>query len=265
MPVVTASDGCRLHYDVVGAGDETVVLVPGLGGDGRFFTDMAALLAPQASVVSVDHRGGGRSDRPDGPYSIDLIAADVLAVLDALGIATAHFAGHSTGGAVVQTLAIDAPARLGRIVISGSWEKSDARFRALFAVRLALLEAGLLGEYQMLTHVIGYTPDYVEANAKTLDAAVAAAPALLEPISVTAARIRMLFDFNRSAELGRITAPTLVIGAADDELVPVHHSRAIAAAIPGARLETTTGGHFFPKVDPAAYAALVAAHCLPSR
>lgn len=262
MPVVTANDGCRLHCDSVGGGDETIILVPGLGGDGRFFAGVAALLAPQARVVSIDHRGGGRSDRPNGPYSIDLIAADVLAVQDALGIETAHFVGHSTGGAVVQTLAVDAPARLVRIVISGSWEKSDARFRALFAVRLALLENGLLGEYQKLTHVIGYPPDYVEANAAALDAAVAAAPVCLDPVAVTAARLRMLFDFDRSRELGRITAPTLVIGAADDELIPLHHSRALAAAIPGAELETTTGGHFFPRVDPAAYAASIAAHCL---
>jgi pimeloyl-ACP methyl ester carboxylesterase len=67
----------------------------------------------------------------------------------------------------------------------------------------------------------------------------------------------MLCDFDRADDLHRITAPTLVIAAPDDVIIPVDQSRRLAAAIQGARIAELTGGHFFPRVDPGGFASLV--------
>lgn len=258
MATLRASDGCQVHYETSGAG-EPLVLIPGLGGDGRFWAGVAPLLADRFRLIVTDHRGAGRSDRPPGPYSIGRIAADVREMLDAEGIARAHLVGHSTGGTVVQTLALDAPKRVGRIVISGSWAAPDARFRLLFDARLALLEQNQPETYQAFTHVLGYTADFIAAHEAELAVAVKGAPAALAPLDVTSARIRMLLDFDRSAELGRIEAPALVIGAREDEMVPFAHSERLAALIPSARLEAVPGAHFFPRTEPGDYAARIRA------
>jgi aminoacrylate hydrolase len=258
MAETRGPDGWRIHYERIGTG-APVLLIPGLGGDGRFWNGVVAHLRDRFDLIAVDHRGAGRSDRPDGPYDIATIAADTLAVLDAEGIARAHVVGHSTGGAIAQTLALDAPRRVGALVISGGWDRPDARFRATFAARAAMLDAGLAEAYQQLTHVFGYDAAWIDAHATELDAAVAAAPATLHPLGVTAARVRMLLAFDRSAELARLTQPTLVIGSPGDILVPFHHAERLARLIPHSVLSALNGGHFHPRTDPAPFADRVAA------
>ena len=163
MATLKAADGCSLYYERTGSGPP-VVLIPGLGGDGRFWGGVVTALKDRFDLVVVDHRGAGRSDRPAGRYSIGGIADDMLAIMDQERIAAAHLVGHSTGGAIVQTIALDAPERARSLVISGSWDRSDARFRAAFEARAALLDAGLAEAYQKLTHVFGYDPAYIDAH-----------------------------------------------------------------------------------------------------
>jgi pimeloyl-ACP methyl ester carboxylesterase len=257
MAQAHAHDGCHLHYTDDGRG-APVVLIPGLGGDGAFWRPVAARLSPAFRVLTVDHRGAGESDRPEaGPYTIATLAADVLAVLAAAGVSRAHLVGHSTGGLIVQALALDHAATVDRLVMSGAWAKPDCRFRLMFEARLALLETGAFAAYQKLTQVLGYPPEWLEANRARIDAEVAAAPQRLSPVSVHAARIRMLLDHDRSGDLHRIASPALVLAATDDMMIPSGHARALAEAIPGARLTLLKGGHFFPAVDAEAYAGAV--------
>jgi aminoacrylate hydrolase len=258
MATINAADGCELYYERTGSGP-TVVLIPGLGGDGRFWAGVVARLADRFDLIVVDHRGAGRSARPPGPYSIGGIARDVLAVLDAEDCAGAHLVGHSTGGAVVQTIALDAPARTRFLVISGSWDRSDARFRAAFEARASLLDAGMGAAYQQLTHVFGYDPAWLDAHEADLREAVATAGDALAPFEVAAARVRMLLDFDRSADLSQIAQPTLLSGARDDALIPIHHARRLAKLIPHAAFSELQGAHFHPRTDPGPFADRVAA------
>jgi aminoacrylate hydrolase len=256
MSVFTASDGCRIHYEVSGAGP-AVVFIPGLGGDGRFWAQVVRALPQHYTFIVTDHRGAGRSDRPEGPYSIGQIASDVIGILDQEKCGQAHFVGHSTGGAVVQTIALDHGERALSAVISGSWARSDARFRTIFNVRLALLEAGLAETYQNLAHFLSYPDDYLASHEAELFTRASEAGGALQPFSVVASRIRMLLDFDRLADLPRIGMPTLVIGAGDDALLPLYYSHQIADAIPHARFHELRGGHFFPVVRPADFAARI--------
>jgi aminoacrylate hydrolase len=251
-----ADDGCRIHYETFGDAGPRVVLIPGLGGDGRFWSGVVAALKDGHRLLVVDHRGAGRSDRPAGLCSIRRIAADVAGILRQTGGA-AHIVGHSTGGAVAQELALDHRALGLSYTISSSWARSDARFRALFAARAEILEAGLAVTYQRLTHVFGYLPSYVEAHAERLEALVAAASSALAPIPVAAARVRMLLDHDRLDDLPSVSAPVQVLAAADDILIPPPLTRAVADAIAGASFVPLVGAHFHPRTDPAQFAAVV--------
>lgn len=255
MPQILAPDGCALFYETGGAGPP-VVLIPGLGGDGRFWNGVAARLRTRFLVIVVDHRGAGRSARPLQDYTIDGIAADVRAVMDAEGVARAHVVGHSTGGAVAMSMALDTPERVDRLVLSGTWARPDARFRMLFQARLEVLRGAGPACYQALTHVLGYPPAYLAAHEAELHAAAAAADQALAPLAE--ARIRMLLAHDRGDEISGIRAPTLVIGAPDDEMIPFHHAPALARLIPGSRLARLAGGHFHPRTDPEPFAEAAA-------
>lgn len=256
MPLFAAADGCRIHYETSGSHGPRLLLIPGLGGDGRFWTGVVRLLEADHRIIVTDHRGAGRSDRPNGPYSIPLIAGDIAGLLAQTGGA-AHIVGHSTGGAIAQVLALD-HGELGlSYTISSSWARADARFRTLFNARAELLEAGMAATYQRLGHVLCHEPSYLETHAGQLEAAATAAGETLAPLAVTAARVRMLLDHDRLADLSRIAAPVQVIAAAGDILTPPALSQAIATAVPGADLVTVPGAHFHPLADPEGFAAIL--------
>ena len=256
MAFFTAADGCRIHYETFGANGPRLVLIPGLGGDGSFWAGVARLLEADHRLIVTDHRGAGRSDRSEGPYSIPLIASDIASLLASTG-GPAHIIGHSTGGAIAQVLALD-HADLGlSYTISSSWARADARFRALFSARAELLEAGMAGTYQRLGHVLCHEPSYLDAHEEQLEAAVAAASRMLAPLAVAAARVRMLLDHDRLADLPCIAAPVQVIAAIGDVVTPPALSQAIAAAIPAARYTSLEGTHFHPLADPVGFAALI--------
>lgn len=256
MAFFVAADGCRIHYETFGAHGPRLVLIPGLGGDGRFWAGVVRLLEADHHLIVTDHRGAGRSDRPEGPYSIPLVASDVADLLAQTG-GPAHVVGHSTGGAIAQELALH-HADLGlSYTISSSWARADARFRTLFTARAELLEAGMAETYQRFTHALCHEPSYLAAHAAQLEVAVAAAPRTLAPLAVAAARVRMLLDHDRLDDLPGIAAPVQVIAATGDVLTPPALSQAIAAAIPAARYASVDGAHFHPLARPGGIAAII--------
>jgi aminoacrylate hydrolase len=105
--------------------------------------------------------------------------------------------------------------------------------------------------------VFGYTPAYMDSHEAELDKAAALAATALTPLTVTAARVRMLLDFDRSADLSQIRQPTLVIGARDDALIPIHHARRLRTLMPHAEHCEMEGAHFHPRTDPAPFAERV--------
>jgi aminoacrylate hydrolase len=255
--LITARDGCGLFASVTGEG-EALLLIPGLGGSAVFWNAIAPALAQRFKIILMDHRGAGRSDRPQQSYSVELLARDAVDALDHFEVTRAHLVGHSTGGAIAQVLAIDYPDRVNRIVLSGSWAKPDAQFRLLFETRLAILERSGPETYTAMSQFLGGPPDWIRDHIPIVQSAIANAKADLTPIAVAAERIRMVMAFNRLADLHKVVAPSLVIAATDDVIVPFHLSEELVRAIAGAQLLRTSGGHFFPRVNPRLFNEMVA-------
>jgi len=127
MPHLKLGDGAELYYERQGSGPP-LFLVPGLGGDGRFWDVHARELAKKFTVVVHDHRGTARSTLSKIKYSVEQMADDARQLIEALGFAKVHWCGHSTGGAMGQVLAISHPDRIDRLVLSATWAKTDAFF-----------------------------------------------------------------------------------------------------------------------------------------
>jgi len=132
-------DGGRLAYEEAGTGPP-LLLVSGLGGLASFWRGFAQACSARFRVVTYDHRGVGRSSPLAGATSIADMAADLLALLDHLGIAATSLVGHSTGGAIAQHLAIHHPGRLSRLVLSATFARPCPYFQRLFEGRLEILD-----------------------------------------------------------------------------------------------------------------------------
>jgi aminoacrylate hydrolase len=231
-----------------------------LGGLGAFWNPVRALLASRFQVITFDHRGCGRSERPLHGHTIERLAEDVVAILDDVEVARADIVGHSTGGTIAQVLALDSSDRVRRIVASGSWARPDPYFTALFHNRIAVLKGAGSAAYMRQSQLLGYPPAWFNAHAGEMEQALESAASDLSPLPVALARLHMLLAFDRSAELPRLRVPTLVLAATDDGIIPVHQSRELAQLIPASVYhEIERGGHFFPRVYPDAYANTVTA------
>jgi aminoacrylate hydrolase len=243
MPFAEVPGG-RIAYDVVGAGD-AILFISGLGGMGAFWSAQVAAFSSLFRVLTFDHRGVGRSEGAP-PYSVAKWSDDVLALLDHAGAEKVHLVGHSTGGIIAQLFAVTHPGRVRTLVLGGTWLMPDRRFRDQFAFRKEML-ASLGGEaYRMLSDLLAYpSPEATSSAGKEMTA---------HEREVIAARIDALLAYDGTAIAPRIARPALVLAADDDYIVPVYHSQAVAAAIPGAKFKRCHGGgHFFPKTRAADY------------
>jgi len=252
-----------LHAAAAGPEGGPVVLLGGsLGTTRAMWAPQLPALARRHRVLAFDHRGHGASPVPPGPYSIADLAGDVLALMDARGIERAHYAGLSIGGMVGLWLAANAQERVGRLVLlctSAHLESGDAYRERARAVRAA----GTVEPVADAVVARWTTPAWARANA---DAASALRAMLVAtPAEGYAACCEAIAAMDLRDQLAGIRAPTLVIAGAEDPAIPPAHGMALAAAIPGARLEILhPAAHLASIEQPQAVSALLLGHLDPS-
>lgn len=247
MPRIHIGD-CTLYYERHGAGFP-VLFVPGLGGSGSFWHDQIGAFGKRFEVVTHDHRGIGQSDPSRVPYTVERLAADVVGLMDALGIERAHVVGHSTGGAIAQVLAIEHPGRLAAVVLSATWTKADAYFRRLYTLRKEILQRLGPSAYLQAATMFLYPSWWIARNNERLRQAEARELASFAAADIVSSRIDAVLAFDRTEDLARIRTPTLVIGAEDDIVTPAYFSEELARLIPGAEVKIfPRGGHFFTQI-----------------
>jgi aminoacrylate hydrolase len=249
MPRVSIGDS-RMYYERHGAGFP-VLFVTGLSGYASFWRDQIPAFSRNYDVIVYDHRGVGQSDHVGVAASIDRLAADAIALIDQLGLKKIHIIGHSAGSAVAQILAIEHPERLASVVLAGAWTKPDAYFRRFFGLRKELLSRLGPSSYIQANTLFLYPANYIAANNEHLRQLEAQWLANFPPMEVTASRIDAIMAFDRTADLGRIRTPTLVLAAQDDLITPSYFGEELARRIPGAEAKFfPQGGHDFTRVVP---------------
>ena len=242
---VKLSDGAELSVHVDGSGPD-VMLVTGLGGTAVYWDPTVAALSKNYRVIRFDQRGIGASTRGSAFTDIAQLGRDANAVLEHVSSNRAVLLGHSTGGVILQSMALESQARIAGLVLSGTWAKLNRYMTELFRSRAAVLKV-LPQEYSAGVAFLGYTADWLNANWATYDAIRAGAPTSAEQQKVVAERIEAILTFERSQDLHRITVPTLVQGAEDDLIVPAFLNHELAGMIKHAEVQMfPTGGHMFP-------------------
>ncbi len=240
MPHVQVN-GVRLFYQETGAPDfPPLVLIMGWGGDHTAWALQAGAFAAEHRVIALDNRGAGQSDVPAAPYTIAGMAADVVGLMDALGIGRAHICGASMGGMIAQELALGHPDRVRTLGLHCTAASIDAYGGFLIDTLLAVKARGDREEYVravmpwiLCRKTMVERPEFIRF---WIDRALAYPyPIGLEGLSRQADAIRA---HDTRSRLGDLRVPTLITTGAEDILVPPTSSRDLHARIPGSELVT---------------------------
>ncbi|MDY7522881.1 pyrimidine utilization protein D [Sphingomonas sp. 10B4] len=256
------AEAAGLYYEIHGREDAPpLMLSSGLGGSAHYWAPNIAALSERYRVIAYDHRGTGRSDRalPDA-VTVDDLAADMLALLDALAIPRATIVGHAAGGVAALALALMAPDRVDKLVVVNGWASPDPHFLRCFAARLALLRGSGPEAYLRAQPLFLYPPNWISANDAPLEAELPEQLAQFPGAATMEKRIAALAAFDVSERLRDIHRPVLVVVSDDDMLVPSNAGVALANGLPIAGFcRAEHGGHAVNVVDPDAFNSFVLA------
>ena len=235
-----SANGIRLYYQWHGADAAVpVVLVMGLGGDTAAWPLQVAALAPRHRVLVFDNRGAGQSGAPDSPYTTRGMAEDLLALLDALGVARAHLLGLSLGGAIAQEAVIAAPERFASLQLHATWAGPHPYFQALVtAVRAVRLQLDRESFYRALS-VWLFTPRGFVTQPELIETVVQAATHHPHPMASHAYlhQTEAVLAHDARDRLHAVRCPTLVAVGSQDLITPPFLATELASRIPGARLQ----------------------------
>jgi pimeloyl-ACP methyl ester carboxylesterase len=247
MPI-TKVNGVNVNYDDYGSG-EPVVLVTGTGGRGREWTahQVPALTAAGYRVVTVDNRGVPPSDTGPEGFTIDDMVADIVGLIEILGIGPCRIVGFSLGGIIVQEILLARPELIVQAVLIATRGRSDALRTALSASWSELDDSGLVLplKYAAVVRATQYlSPDTLNNEQRIRDWLDIFEMSPPDSDIDKAQRGLDMID-NRLEEYRKITSECLVISFRDDLIVPPFFGREIAEAIPGCIYEDVAGcGHY---------------------
>jgi 3-oxoadipate enol-lactonase len=242
MPWVRRPDGTQIHAQITGRGDAPpVLLIQGLGMNKNGWTVQRIAMATKFRTIAMDNRGAGRSSMPDSPFTLEEMADDAVAVLDHYEVRDAHIVGASMGGAIAQVVGVKYPERVRSLTLACTacrnqpWRAELLRHWADTATTRGLRQWAdesarwLIGprSFRRLAPAIGWLGPF----------------ATFRPSRGFTAQVSAILDTDDSlvAELGRITAPTLVIVGNQDILTPRGDSEEIAERIAHAELVVISG------------------------
>lgn len=239
MPVLKSGEA-HIHYVLEGKSSSPVVVFSNsLGANYSMWDPQGHEFKKKFSVLRYDTRGHGQSPPTPGPYSIELLAKDVIAMLDALDLGRVHFCGLSMGGMIGMWLALNAPERLNKLALSntaakiGTAEGWNARIEAVQKNGMKSVASGILERW--------FTPAFRQKAPETM-ATILKMLEKTNPDGYVAccAAVR---DFDCREKLSAIRTPTLVIAGAHDPATPPDGGRFLAQQIPGARYVELNAAH----------------------
>ena len=224
MPTVEVNS-INMYYEVHGEG-EPLVVIWGIGGEISTFVDYMDNLDKDYKLIFFDNRGTGRTDEPNGPYSIEMMAEDTIGLMDKLDIKSAHILGISMGSRIALVIAAKYPERVKSLILNVAAARSTCddpqaahSYEKLYA---AMTQPGFL-------EVMGGYPPTVESFIMQFEA---------------------LKTFDGIDLLNEINAPTLIVNSTKDDSTPVKFAEELFEGISNSKLILVEEDHLFIRAKP---------------
>jgi pimeloyl-ACP methyl ester carboxylesterase len=242
VPKVRANN-LTINYDQQGTG-EPLILIPYLSADHACYAFQVADYAKHFTCISIDPRGAGETDKPDGAYSTELFADDVAAFMDALSIPQAHVFGLSLGAAVGMWLAAKYPAKVRTLSLHSPWTRTDPflksvvegwRIMARAADSIAELVVQGIFPWCLTPELYAAKQDYVQSLADF----VRSRPA--QPVDAFLRQTDAVLAHDVESQLGRIAAPTQIGFGRNDQLCSTRFAERLTGGIRGSELAIFEG------------------------
>ncbi|MBK8900523.1 MAG: alpha/beta fold hydrolase [Anaerolineaceae bacterium] len=244
MATINVND-ISLYYDQLGEG-EPLLLLHGLGSDGRSWEYQIEPCAKQYRVIVVDVRGHGRSAKPPGPYSVPQFASDIFALLDQLQVDQFHLAGLSMGGMIGFQMAVDQPERCKSLTIVNSGPELVPRsFREKWMIMQRRLILNLFSMDKIGAMIGGRLfpePHQAEYKKKFIQQMSENDPQAYR------ATTNALIGWSVSDKLDRIQCPILIVSG-DMDYTPVAFKEAYQRQLPTSRLHVIENSRHATPID----------------
>jgi pimeloyl-ACP methyl ester carboxylesterase len=237
MSKVLISSNFSLYFEEFGdRKNPTVVLIRGTGADSSRWMPQVSAYKDQFHVIIFDNRGVGKSDTPPGPYTVQQMADDTIALLNALEIESCHLSGSSLGGAIALNVALDHPTRIRSLQMHSSWLKTHGYMEFSLNLLKEFLVLGGVDFYYSAALPLLFSPTFLSADYDRLKSILAH----MRSNAASPEGLRGQIEANLSHDLAdrapRIGIPTLVTVGESDYLLPVSASQEIVDAIPNSEL-----------------------------
>jgi len=247
LPKVKANN-ISMNYDQQGSG-EPLILIPYLAADHACYAFQVADYAKHFTCISLDLRGTGETDKPDGAYSTKLLADDVAAFMDAIGIQKAHISGLSLGAAVGMWVGAKYPDKVQSLSLHSAWPKTDPFIKtviegfqvvakALDSVPQMVIRA--IFPWSFTPELYGAKPEYIQSLAEF----VLSRPA--QPVAAFIQQSNAVIAHDVDSQLDRITAPTLITFGRYDLVTSTRFADRLKAGIRNSELLVFEGSAHAP-------------------
>jgi 3-oxoadipate enol-lactonase len=244
MPMVKVND-INMYYEIHGEG-EPLILISGNGAESSQWKEMIPTFSKDCRVIPFDNRGAGRTDKPDMEYSIEMMAADVIGLMDGLGIEKAHILGASMGGMIAQNIAFLYPDRVKSMILVVTSMKCSPRSNYACKQAIKHVQDGSDPDALAEHSAVWSFPEEVLANPGAVNRIKSAMAHVLNPQTVDAFKRQndAIVTFDSSKWIIEIMAPTLVIAGDGDIIWPQKYSgQELAKAISGSKFVSLPGAH----------------------
>ena len=262
MPKTKAND-IEIYYEIHGSG-KSLVLISGIGYPLWQWYKMVPYLAKHFQVITFDNRGVGQSDKPAGPYTAQMLAADTAGLLDTLDIESAAILGHSMGGFIAQAMALDYPEKVSELILCAT-NFGGPNHVPVTPEAFAVLSDTTSDPLTRFTNglKVSTAPGWADAHPDIVKEWVEWRVA--NPMDVTAYQAQLaiglaLVSVEAAFEnnLPQISVPTLIVFGAHDKVVPPANADLLAKQLKGSQTRILPdAGHFFPIEVPEAASQLV--------
>lgn len=253
--------GVRIAYRVRGSGPPLVLLIGYRLAADAWPDQFIDSLAERFTVVAIDNRGTGGSDKPVEGYGLPNMADDVVAVLDSLGIAKAHALGYSMGGGIAQELACRHPGRIMGLVLCATLCGGATTIRSPLSTLRILrdLDGRQPEEVGRRMWQVTYSSDYLSAHRDRAERQLQREIRQPTPLHAADLQFQALSELDTSSRLPNLRVPTLVMTGDLDQIVLPHNSTVLVGLIPDSVLRIVHGcGHRLMWEKPEKCARIVA-------